>query len=72
MRTIVDLPDEQVEALKNLQKRLRLSRAELVRRAVANYVSQNQPAQDDSAFGVWSKRAEDGLKYQVRIPYQIT
>lgn len=66
MRTIVDLPGNQIDALKALGKRFNLSRAELVRRAVADYVARKQPAADDTAFGLWKDRAEDGLRYQER------
>ena len=64
MRTIVDLPEEQVDALKVLGRRLNLPRAELVRRAVAEYVLRNRPIPDDTAFGLWKDHGEDGLRYQ--------
>ena len=38
VRTIVDLPDEQVRALDNYRKKERISRAEAVRRAVAAFL----------------------------------
>ena len=61
MRTIVDLPDEQIDHLKVLAGRMRLSRAELVRRAVADYLRRHQAVPDDEAFGLWQARGEDGL-----------
>jgi len=67
MRTIVDLPKEQIEALKALGERFDLPRAELVRRAVADYVARNLPLPDDAAFGLWKDRVEDGLRYQERL-----
>ncbi|HBG93913.1 MAG TPA: CopG family transcriptional regulator [Chromatiaceae bacterium] len=67
MRTVLDLPDSQVEGLKRLGERNGLSRAELVRRAVAEYLSKHPTDDTDSAFGLWRNRAEDGLKYQQRI-----
>jgi metal-responsive CopG/Arc/MetJ family transcriptional regulator len=38
MRTIVDLPDEQIKALDAYRKLHRISRAEAVRRAVAAFI----------------------------------
>lgn len=63
MRTIVDPPHEQVEALKQLSDDTKLSRAELVRRAVAEYVARHRPP----AFGLWKARAFDALAHQARL-----
>jgi len=67
MRTIVDLPDEQIEALKRMSEAAHSSRAELVRRAIDEYLARHLPAQDDGAFGLWKKRTSDGLAYQERM-----
>lgn len=67
MRTVVDLPDEQIEPLKELAARTGLSRAELVRRAVAGYLQREAVATDDAAFGLWHNRSEDGVAYQKRL-----
>ncbi len=67
MRTIIDLPEQQYEALKALAKREKASRAELVRRALAEYLARRTPQLEDEAFGVWSERTEDGLAYQERL-----
>jgi predicted transcriptional regulator len=67
MRTVVDLPDEQIEPLKALAEQMRLSRAELVRRAVADYLRRHRLAADDAAFSLWRDRGEDGVAYQERL-----
>jgi metal-responsive CopG/Arc/MetJ family transcriptional regulator len=65
MRTIIDLPEEQVQALKALAEKTRVSRAELVRRAVSEYLDRRRvDAEDDDAFGLWRARGQDGLAYQ--------
>jgi len=64
MRTIVDLPDEQVDALHQLGTRDNLSRAELVRRAVAEYLDKRQDTGGDHAFGLWQRRHCDALDYE--------
>jgi len=67
MRTTIDLPDEQISALATLCQQTRFSRAEIIRRAVAAYLLQHHPQQDDSAFGIWKQRMENGLDYQNRL-----
>ena len=67
MRTIVDLPDEQIEALKALSARENVSRAELVRRALAEFLARRSTHHDDDAFGLWRKHPEEGLDYQNRL-----
>lgn len=64
MRTIVDLPDDQVELLKQLSKQSHLSRAELVRRAIAEYLQRRPPGQGEVAFGIWRDAPRDGIDYQ--------
>jgi predicted transcriptional regulator len=67
MRTIVDLPDEQIEALKRISDAFHLSRAELRRRAVAEYLSRHQSSVTDEAFGLWKRHQTDGVAYQKQI-----
>lgn len=76
MRTIVDLPDEQIKALDALVAQNDVSRAELVRRAVSLYLKKNKEknnedmiskyhgflADDPDAFD-----GLDGLEYQNKI-----
>ena len=67
MRTVIDLPDEQIEPLKILAEQMQLSLAELVRRAVADFLLLHEPGADDAAFGVWQGQGEDGVAYQERL-----
>ncbi len=70
MRTIVDLPEELVAQLDALRQKKRLSRAELIRRAVRLYLKQAgqpDPKQGDKAFGLWRTRQTDGLAYEDAI-----
>lgn len=61
MRTIIDLPEDQVTRLAALCRRDRLSRAEAVRRAVAAYLDAHSATDHDEAFGMWGGRNLDGL-----------
>ena len=67
MRTLVDIPDRQIEELEVICKKNDLSRAEVVRRAIAAFIERNRASSTDQAFGLWSKNAEDGLDYQTRM-----
>ncbi len=66
MRTLVDLPEAELEQLTVLSKVRRVSRAELIRQAVAGYLEQNRTGLEDS-FGLWKKKAVDGVEYQERL-----
>lgn len=63
MRTIVDIPDQNIAALDALCGREHISRAEAVRRAVADYLARHRD-ESDAAFGLWKGRGRDGLSYQ--------
>ena len=65
MRTIVDLPDEQIQGLAELCQRESLSRAEAVRRAIEEYLRVRRPG--DELFGIWRGREIDGLEYERRL-----
>lgn len=64
MRTIIDLPEEQVTRLAALCRRDRLSRAEAVHRAVAACLDAHSAGERDEAFGMWRGRNPDGLTYE--------
>ena len=73
MRTIIDLPEEQLAALKAECERERISRAEAIRRAVEAWL--NDPDRKrarrrdvlDATFGAWKHLGIDGLEYQRAI-----
>ncbi len=61
MRTIIDLPEQQIAALGAFCERERISRAEAIRRAVEAWLASRVPAERDSAFGAWDQ-GEDSRK----------
>lgn len=67
MRTIIDLPTDQLEALDSLCKREQISRAEAIRRGVALLIREGGNPGARAAFGLWRDRGEDGLSYQQRL-----
>ena len=64
MRTIIEVPHDQLEALEKLCREDRISRAEAIRRAIAAHLRQHQAVDRKRAFGLWRARRPDGLKYQ--------
>ena len=67
MRTIIDLKDKQLAALKKLGEKTQLSRAELIRRAVNDYLSKMNNKQDKDVFGLWQNRNIDAMEHQTRL-----
>ena len=67
MRTIIDLPDHQLDSLAELCRQGRISRAEAIRRAVALYINKHAAADKDEAFGLWRGRKVEGVAYQRRL-----
>lgn len=67
MRTLIDIPEEDLELMNLVAKRLSISRAEFVRRAVASSLAPHRQKMNHQAFGSWHEFVEDGLAYQERI-----
>lgn len=70
MRTLVDIPEDDLQLLTELSKTGKVSRAELVRQAIAVFLASHRKDALDEAFGLWAKdgaETEDGLAYQQRI-----
>jgi len=67
MRTLVDIPEEDLELLNGVVKTLDISRAEFVRQAISKSLEPHRLAQELVAFGIWSQKPVDGLEYQQRM-----
>ncbi len=69
MRFLADVPDDDVQWLDTLAAEQGMSRAELVRRAVAAYRAELSGDAIDNAFGIWKDRDDigDALKFQRRL-----
>ena len=66
MRTVIELPEEQLRQLADVCRREGLSRAEVIRRAVADYLDARHVRDGDDVFGLWRDRNLDGLQYERR------
>lgn len=69
MRTIIDIPDSQIEILNRLSKKKKTSRAKIIRLAVDNYIALHHKTKEgfNDAFGIWQDKKIDGLVYQQQI-----
>jgi hypothetical protein len=68
MRTLVDIPDEQIDDLALICEAKKVSRAEVIRQAISFYIGTNKLMPTD-AFGLWKAKQPDsivldGLAYQ--------
>lgn len=66
MRTLIDIPDQQIETLAAICAIKKVSRSELIRQAIACYIEQNRPS-TANAFGLWKDRNMDGMDYQNKV-----
>ena len=71
MRTLIDIPDAMINDLRQMSDALAVSRAELVRRAVAEFLDkQTRQLPTADAFGLWAQKGThivDGLTYQQNL-----
>lgn len=79
MRTLVDIPDEDIEKLDALAAKGKRSRAAAIREAVKLYLIQkgDNLSWIDKGYGLWADREDipDGVEYQRamredRTPYE--
>lgn len=67
MRTLIDIPEEDLGRLNELSSARHVSRAELVRSAISLFLRTHGTDVADEAFGLWADGKEDGLAYQKRL-----
>jgi predicted transcriptional regulator len=64
MRTLVDIPDNQIRELAELCEQVNRPRAALIRDAIADYLARHRHHAEQDAFGLWGTDGPDGLAYQ--------
>ena len=67
MRTIVDLPDPQLEALARFCQEQGISRAEAVRRAVDQLIRSTATPPADVGFGNWKGKRLESREYVEKL-----
>ena len=64
MRTIVDIPEHDIQALDQLCRKEHMPRAAAIRKAVEDYLRLHTQTGQDAAFGLWKDKRQDALAYQ--------
>ncbi|NQW03132.1 MAG: ribbon-helix-helix protein, CopG family [Acidobacteria bacterium] len=72
MRTIIELPHDQLAHLDAHCRLESISRAEAIRRAVAAMLAERSSADAADAFGLWRDRADQALADQERLRNEWT
>jgi len=67
MKTLIDLPETQLKALSKIGEKRKLSRAAVIREAIASYLDTQQKSKKSDGFGLWGDRKVDGLEYQRKL-----
>lgn len=70
MRTLIDLKDEDIAELDAEAKREGVSRAALMRQAIAEFLGRRRKGDGKTGFGAWRKASKtpvDGLAHQERL-----
>lgn len=71
MRTIIEIPDDDVNVLDKMSKQEECSRAAIIRNAIKDYIEKNKEQHSSAvlsqAFGMWQKTPVDGLSYEDKI-----
>ncbi len=67
MRTLVDIPPNELKKLAHLCRKEKISRAEAIRRAIVQFVRAQMPVQESNAFGLWKGRSVNALKYEDKL-----
>ncbi len=67
MRTLIDIPETELAQLNKLSRSRRVSRAELVRSAISQYLESHHTEYAKQAFGLWAGNKVDGLAYQDKM-----
>jgi metal-responsive CopG/Arc/MetJ family transcriptional regulator len=69
MRTIVEIPDELVDALDRMKAREKASRSQLIRKAIDSFLHAKKASglNQRPGFGSWGKRGPEGLEHQRRM-----
>ena len=67
MRTLVDIPTDEMKELTRRSKAEKRSRASLIREAISAYLKNPAPKSEVPGFGLWKDYPIDGVEYQRKI-----
>ena len=66
MRALIDIPKQQLDALTEIGRQKGVSRAEVIRTALDQYLKNSQPGGFEEFKGIWGA-GEDGVAFQRRM-----
>ncbi len=64
VRTIIEVPDADIELLDQVGSNEQCSRAALIREAISELLRQKCLPSSEAAFGIWRGRQQNGVDYQ--------
>ena len=64
MRTIIEVPDDVIEAFDKMSGAEKRSRSSLIREAITEYLHNKTLPPAEVAFGLWKSDPKDGVAYQ--------
>lgn len=64
MRTLVDIPEQDLQAVGEVAERQGVSRAAVIREAVSAYLASHPRKPAAEAFGLWGTRGPGGVSLQ--------
>ena len=64
MRTLVEIPDDQIQVLDTICKSERISRAEAIRSAISIFITKKANIEFDRAIGSWKDVEIDSVELQ--------
>ena len=67
MRTLIDIPENDLKRLTRLSKARKVPRAQLVRTAISEYLRKQRGDGLEKLAGIWADRNIDGLDYQLAM-----
>ena len=67
MRTIIEVPDDDIRNLDRIVEQQKKSRAAIIREAIRLYLKGRVVSSDEAAFGIWKEKKADGLEYQAEV-----
>ena len=62
MRTLIDIPEQQIQELAAIGVARKVSRAQLVREALDAFIQRHRPVRE-SAFGLWRNHPQSRKRY---------
>ena len=66
-KILIDIPQEAIKSLDDIAERKKLSRAEVIRRAIEIAIHAESSSGFKQAFGAWSHRKSSGIDLQRKL-----